>query len=404
MEFIDAFFYAIRNMKNSSLRSWLTILGVVIGVIALVVITSVSEGVQRDINDQLSAFGPNMLFVVPMALGGGSSSQISFTTTSGKLYERDASAIAGIAGVQTVARLNEGRVSLGFKGTDVDSTVAGADAQMFDMFKNYFRIENGRVYLNGEKRVAVLGNDVANKMFGKNKVGVGNVITINGKDYRVVGIMEKLGGTMMEHDDSLIFISYEDGKDLFAKQLSKNVVFAIYIQASDGADISQIKDSIEQKLIAYHKVLPTDKDFSVITADFIKDTVGGILTLLSAFLLLITLIASIVGAIGVANTMFMAVLERTREIGILKSVGATESDITNVFLIESVVISAIGGVLGILLGIGILYLAGSFGVPYWIRIRIIVFAILFSILVGVMAGVFPAKQAAKLDPVDALRG
>lgn len=216
------------------------------------------------------------------------------------------------------------------------------DSEYFDQYANYMKIEDGRLFRDGEKHVVVLGNDAANVIFGKRKVSVGNIVRVNDIDYRVVGIMEKIGTSLSQQDDSSIMVPYDDGAELFGNQLSKNEVYVISVEASEGADIDEIKDGIEKKLISYHKVAPDKKDFSVITSDFIQETVGTILTMLSAFLLLITLVASVVGAIGIANTMFMSVLERTREIGVLKAIGATEKDITMIFLIESGIIGIVG--------------------------------------------------------------
>lgn len=404
MNFEDSFRYAVRNIQTSHLRSWLTIIGVIIGVIALVAITSVSEGVQDDIRKQLEAFGPNFLVVVPVNIEEASTAFSGVATAAtGKLFERDAQAIEGIPGVKSVGRANYGRTSVAFRDKEIVAPVYGADVEYYDQYQDYFTIETGRMFKEGERRVVVLGNDAANVYFGKRKVQVGNTLEINEIDYRVVGIFERIGTSLSQQDDSVIMVSYEDGKDLFANQLSKNEVNFISVEAEDGADVAEIKDAIEMKLIAYHKVTEDEMDFSVITSDYIEETVGSILTVLSAFLLLITLIASFVGALGVANTMFMAVLERTKEIGILKAVGATRNDILSIFLAESMIIGVVGGILGLILAVGILQIAGEFDVPYKLSEWIIVFALVFSAVVGILAGVIPARQAAKLDPVDALR-
>ncbi len=404
MRIEDSLMYAVRNIRTSHLRSWLTIIGVIIGVVALVVITSISEGVQQDIRVQLEAFGPNFLIVVPVSMEEATTAFTgAVTAATGKLFERDATAIEGIPGVKSVGRANYGRTTVAFRDKEIVAPVYGIDVEYYDQYKDYFTIETGRMFKDSERRVVVLGNDAANVYFGKRKVQVGNVLEINGIDYRVVGIFERIGTSLSEQDDSVIMIPYEDGKDIFANQLSKNEVQFISVEAEDGADVDEIKDAIETKLIAYHKVTEDEMDFAVITSEFIEETVGTILTMLSAFLLLITLIASFVGAIGVANTMFMAVLERTKEIGVLKAVGATQRDIMSIFIVESMIIGFVGGVLGLLLAVGILQVVGEFGVPFWIRYRIIAFAVIFAAVVGVLAGVIPARQAAKLDPVEALR-
>jgi hypothetical protein len=166
---------------------------------------------------------------------------------------------------------------------------------------------------------------------------------------------------------------------------------------------STIKEQIEQKLASLHKVRLDEKDFTIINSDFINGTVGNILSILGVFLFLITMVASIVGGIGIMNTMFMGVLERVQEIGVLKAIGATSKDILLIFISESAVLGLIGGAIGLLLGSGILFISGNFGVPYWLRLRIILFAILFSMFIGILAGFIPSRQASKMDPVDALR-
>lgn len=406
MELKDSFMYAIRNIRTSHLRSWLTIIGVIIGVISLVVIVSISDGVTKDITDQLEAFGPNMIIIVPVNIEeGGLESFASFGQgASGKLYERDAEAIEGLPGVKSVAKVNYGSTTVAFRDKEISAPIYGTDVAYYEQYNDYMKIEEGRMFQEGERRVVVLGNDAANVYFGKRKVQVGNVIEINGIDYRVVGIFEKIGTSLSQQDDSVIIVPYEDGKDLFSKQLAKGEVNFISVEAEEGADVNEIKDLIEAKLISYHKVTEDEKDFTVITSEYISETVGGILSMLTAFLILITLVASFVAAIGVANTMFMGVLERTKEIGVLKAVGATENDIMSVFIIESAIIGVAGGAIGIVFSVAILYIAGQFAVPYYFTFTTALFALLFSAGVGVVAGVFPAKQAARLDPVDALRG
>ncbi len=405
MKIQDSFMYAVRNIRTSHLRSWLTIIGVIIGVVALVVITSVSEGVQKDITDQLEAFGPNMLIVIPTNIDEGGLESFSGVgqAAMGKLFERDVEAIKAIPGVKSVGRTNYGRTSIAFKDKELVAAVFGVDVAYMEQYEDYMGIETGRMFRDEEKHVVVLGNDAANLMFGNRKVAVGNTMKINDIDYRVIGILERIGTSLSQQDDTVILVPYEDGNELFANQLSKDEVQFISVEAEEGADVEEIKESIEAKLISYHKVTEDEKDFSVITSEFIEETVGGLLAVLSAFLLLITLIASLVGARGVANTMFMGVLERTKEIGVLKAVGATEKDIMSIFLVESGIIGLVGGVLGLIIAVGILYVVGQFDIPYLLSEWIILFALLFSASVGTLAGLIPARQAARLDAVEALR-
>jgi len=405
MNLLDVFAYSVRSLRSSSLRSMLTVIGVVVGVITIVVIASISEGVQREITQQLESFKPNMMIVIPINLEGSARSFTGpISAATGKLYQRDAEAISAIPGVRSIGRANYGRVPITFKDKGVIAPVYAIDRSYYDQYSDYFKIGEGRMFEDWEKHVVVLGNDAAKKMFGRQEVRVGNVIKINGIDYRVVGVLERIGTSLSEQDDNVIFVPFDDGNELFGGQLAKNEIFMISIEADEGADIQEIKEAIERKLIAYHKTTADEKDFSVMTADYIKETVGSILSILNLSLLAVTIIASIVGGIGVANTMFMAVLERTREIGVLKAIGATERDITSMFIIESGIIGLLGGVIGLLIGIGLLEVAGLFAVPFWVRLRVIALAFVFSAVISVVAGYVPARQAAKLDPVEALRG
>lgn len=405
MKVEDAFLYAVQNMKSASVRSWLTIIGVIIGVIAMVCIMAVSEGVQREITNQLSAFGPTMMFVVPVNVEGASTitTLVGAPSTSGKLTEKDVRAVESVPGIKTTAKMLIGRASILFRDNSITAPVYASDASVFDIFKDDFVLENGRYFREDERGVVVIGNDVKTKMFGKKAVEIGSTLKINGKNFRVVGILEKFNGSFRQNDDRMILVPFEDGKDLFSKQIAKDEVTIIYADAYEGYDIKEIKERIEEKIASNHKVSLDDKDFSVITPDFVQGLIGNIFFLLSSFLLVITLVSSLVAAIGVSNTMFMAVLERTREIGVLKAMGATENDILLIFIVESALIGLIGGLIGIALAFGLLQIIQDFGVPVWLRIRIVLFSVLFSLIVGALAGAIPARQAAQLDPVEALR-
>ena len=404
MDLIEAGVYGFNNLVRRSLRSWLTILGMVIGVMAIVVILSVSEGFNRDINTQISAFGSDMMFVYPVGDISSSFSSSSLMTTSGKLRQADVDDIKNIPGVKDVARSNYGRASLSYKGKNITAFIFGADQSMFDMYGSYIEVESGRIFQDTEHNVAFFAADAADNYFGKDKVQVGSIVQINGKNYRVVGVQKRIGTSLSSQDDTAIYVTYADSKDLFQGQFLEDEVGIIMVQVDEGFDANDIKARIESKLAANHRVRPDDLDFSVITSDQIMEIVGTILFSIQLVLALVTLIASFVGAIGIANTMFMNVLERIREIGILKAVGATRSDILAIFLVESAIIGFAGGLIGLLLGYGLLQvLVDFFAVPAFLRLRIIAFVFVFSIGTGVLAGFLPAWRAAKMDPVEALR-
>jgi putative ABC transport system permease protein len=309
----------------------------------------------------------------------------------------------GITGIDSVARIVYGRASLKFRDKEITSTVYGTDQAFFDQSSDYFKIEDGRYFNDNDRRVVVLGNDAAKKDFDRYEISVGNVLEINGKDYRVIGILERIGTSLSAQDDGTIYIPYEDGRDEFEGQLVKDEIQFLSMKLSEGYTSDDVRDEIESTLASNHKVKADDPDFTLITSEFIEETVGSLLTTLSAFLLFITLIATFVGAIGIMNTMLMGVLERVREIGILKAVGASETDILLIFIVESGILGFMGGVIGLAIGFVILLIVGQFGVPYLLAPWIIGFAFIFSAFVGVLAGAIPARKAAELDPVEALR-
>ena len=408
MRILDAIEYAIKNLRTRGLRSWLTIIGIVIGVIAMVVITAVTEGVNQEISGLLSSFGADKMFIIPVNIDQGAAGLASYSggpvqSALGKLYQRDVDAVASIPGVTDTSRVVYGRASLEFREKSLSATLYAGDASMFEMFGDYIQIEKGRFFDDNDKKVLVLGFDAANKMFGKDKPDVGSQIKVNNETYRVVGTLADIGSALATADNSNIYIPFEDGKDLFKAQLAKDEVSMIYVDLDEGYDPNEIKDLMERKIANNHRVTLDNRDFSVITADFINETVGSILGTLSSLLFAVTAVATVVGGIGISNTMFMSVMERTREIGILKSMGATRNSIRLIFLVESAVIGFIGGLIGFLIGLLILNVASDFGVPYLIRYRWIIFTFVFSIGVGVVAGFIPANNAAKLDPVEALR-
>jgi putative ABC transport system permease protein len=312
MNITDATVYALKNLTKRSLRSWLTIIGMVIGVIAIVVILSISEGFNKDITDQLDAFGADQMFIYPSSdfLGSFSGGSSAFSQTSGKLYDEDVDDIRGIPGVKEVARSVYGRASISFKDNNITAFILGADREMFDMYGDYIETESGRLYKDGERNAVYFAADAATDYFGKDEVKVGNVVQINEKNFRVVGVQKRIGTSLSSQDDSSIYVSFEDGRDLFSDQLLDDEVGLIMVQVDEGFAADEIKASIERKLAANHHVRLDELDFSVITSDQINEIVGSVLFSIQIVLAAVTLIASLVGAIGIANTMFMNVLER----------------------------------------------------------------------------------------------
>lgn len=395
--------YGIKSLQVRHLRSTLTIIGIVLGIATIVTLMSIGEGVRHDIEKQLYVMGYDKIFVLPIreeSLQGISGVSI---TTSGKLYERDVDYVERVPGVEDAYRILYGRAALRFRDEEITAAIFPVDAELFGQFGNYLQIEEGRYFRDDETHVVVLANDAANKIFGNKKVQVNNVIYIDGEPYRVVGVLKLIGTSLSQQDDSAIYIPYGQGRKVLEEFLAPGEVFSIYIKIREGYNPDEVALQVERQLAAAHRVSLVKKDFTVMTPSFIYETVGNILGLLNLFLFAIAMVSAFVGGIGISNTMFMSVLERRREIGVLKAIGATRSQILFIFIIESALIGMGGGLIGLAIGYLVLQIAGAFGIPYIMGLPQIAFAFFFSVGVGVVSGLIPALNASRVPAVEALR-
>jgi putative ABC transport system permease protein len=404
MDLLEVISYGVKNLRIRHLRSSLTIFGIVLGIATIFTLMSIGEGVKVDIESQLDAFGTDQIFVVPISgsLEEFSTSGVSFTTT-GKLYEKDIEYVERIPAVESTGKVIYGRATLRFRNEEITAAVFPSDPEVLTQFSDYLEIEEGRYFRDGESKVVVLAWDAANDLFGNERLKPGNKLYINDEPYRVVGVLKKIGTSLSQQDDSAIYMPFDDGREMFKDFLAPGEVFSIYIKLREGYDADEVAPLIERQLAASHRVSLADKDFAVITPSLIQETVGTVLDLLNLFLLAIALISAFVGGIGISNTMFMSVMERRREIGVLKAIGATRFQILMVFVVESALIGMGGGLVGLALGYAVLLLAGSFGLPYIIGVSQLSFAFFFSIGVGVISGLIPALNASKVPAIEALR-
>lgn len=417
MKFLGYLDLARNSLFHRKMRSWLTVLGVIIGIAAVVGLLSIGQGFQQNIQQQLSAFGGNSVFVSP-GRQQASSSGFAFGSIGqeqlvGKLTKNDMASLKGINGVEYVDGFVTGRTEMSFQSKKTSVSIQGSSPELWNIFK-IISLESGRFYSSSETRVAVLGYSVA-KVTYEGKVKTGDTITIKGINFRVIGILQQGSGVASAIVDNAVLIPTEDARKIFP-DFSDNEVSAIVIKVSDTSDPAIVTNDIEARMRASHKVLEGKEDFTVTSSSSIQERVSQITGTITIFLGGIAAIALLVGAIGIANTMFMSVMERTRQIGILKALGATNRDIRNIFIIESSLLGFVGGCVGTLLGV-MLGLAlsgfspsggasGAFGPPVftpYISIELITFAIFFSIVIGAVSGYLPARRASKLAPVEALR-
>ncbi|MFH1821792.1 MAG: ABC transporter permease [Methanobacteriota archaeon] len=402
-----------RNLTQRRLRSALTTLGVIIGIAAIVGMVSATQGISSSISGELEKLQGDRITVTP---GGGGGAFGGGFEASGELSEKDVDTILSISGVEIAYGRVQTSVLVGYGDESRGLTIEGISPSDFQRMDT-LGVEVGRYLKDSDRLAAVIGNSVAYDKYDED-VGIRKKIIINGAEFQVVGILNKGGGVFLT-TDSTVYIPKKEMRDLF--QLSEERVDSITVGVEDDVDINAVADRISEALRRSHKVTEGNEDFTVITPEYISNIVGQITGLLTVLLGGIAGISLIVGTIGITNIMYVTVSERTREIGVMKAIGSTNRDILFLFVLESGIISLIGGAIGVVLGLGLgqglLFVSslafggsqapgGGFEVlntSIVIMPELIVGVIALSFLVGVLAGFLPARKAAKLNPIEALR-
>jgi putative ABC transport system permease protein len=395
---MDIFKYALTNMKHRQLRSWLTILGIIIGIASIVLLVSIGQGLDKEIKNQLSSIGSKYVIILP---GNPFSQGAQFGPPSfkGVLYQNDADSIRRLPGVKSVSSaVVIGVANLEYKEEKASTVAVGVEAYAMEDFLTV-GFEKGKYLSPGDEGGVVVGANVVNDLF-PDKLEYGKTIKINGRDFRIKGVLKK-GGSFSPYD-SFIFMDIGIARKM-GKTQGSNRIDRIFVVANSEEEVDSVEQGIITEISKRHKVQIDKRDFRTQTAKSISDTVGQITGLLSVFLGLIASISLIVGMVGIANAMFTSVLERTREIGILKAIGAEEKAITRIFLFESALIGLVGGTIGVLLGVGLSILISALGAPSSVNFQFVLFCLVISIIVGTISGYFPSRDAARLQPVEALR-
>jgi len=418
MRISDALSFSVRNLSQRGLRSWLTILGIVIGIAAVISILSVGEGMRESISSQLSGLGGDLITISPGATRARGEFadvrtffQARFGGVIAKLNDKDIQIIKSIPEVKYVSGMISGRAELSYLGEKVYVLVQGVDPAVWkDMVS--LEIEEGRNLMPGDVNAIVLGNYVANRMF-KSPIPLNSQISVAGKSFRVVGILKASTGVggMIGIDNS-IYMPLSSAKTVL--NISSNEYNTILVKVSNVEDVDEVEERIDKLLMLSRKVTENTKDYTITSVKSIQERVLSVMGTLNFFLAGIAAISLIVGAVGIANTMFMSVMERTRQIGTLKALGATDGEVMLLFLIESGLIGLVGGLIGIFfgfivsgiiseIGIRMVGMGGMAQTVVYIPPQLIPFTLVFSLLIGVLSGLLPARRAAKLQPVEALR-
>ena len=392
MRLAEAWRVAVTALRANRLRSALTMLGVVIGVAAVVLLVAIGTGAKNQVTREVEGLGSNLLLIVPGDLSFGQAPSVS------RLQLRDIDAVGRVVGDRrrVAATLSSGEtVRVG--GRDVFATVNGTNENVPLVFDR--PIERGsylrRSDIDTRRRVAVLGSSIADELFD-DVDPVGRQVTIAGVRFRVVGVFRRIGSTFGVDRDAEVHIPITAAQRLLDTQR----VDALAVKAPSTRGIDALGDRIVVALTARYP----EQKFSALTQSQILGAIGKILGMLTLVLAAIAAISLVVGGVGVSNIMLVSVRERTREIGLRKAVGARQRDVLLQFLIEAVVLTSVGGLIGIGLGVGgsVLISAAS-PLPAVIAWWSPVLAFAGSVGVGVFFGVFPARRAGRLDPVVALR-
>ena len=393
MNILESFRIAIRALNANKVRSMLTMLGVIIGVAAVILLVSIGTGVQSQITGKIAGLGSNLLYVFPGKLEGGGGAGGS--GVGKKLTLDDVKYLQARLGSQaTVIPETAGAGDLRYRNQTMNAQVTASDEHVADAAIG--TIETGRWYGRGEvvgaSRVAVLGAGVRDTLFpGQDPVG--GSLDINGQPFRIIGVLQKKGGGFGGNQDNVVSIPLATAQQLFAT----NDVSVILVRVTDAKQVDTVK------VLAQIALRPRFGDqFTVFTQAQTLSFLSTILGTLTAMLAGLASISLLVGGIGIMNIMLVSVSERTREIGIRKAVGARTYDILSQFVIEAMVLSVLGGVIGILVGAGgalALSRVVSTQVTWWA----VTLAFVFSAAVGVFFGVYPAYRASQLDPIEALR-
>jgi len=409
MSILQPIVEALDSLASNKLRSALTILGIVIGVAAVIAMLAIGKGAEAEITGSIEGIGTNLLFV----FSGGDED----VTKKEPLTIGDAEALNdpfSAPSVLDVAPVLSGNVEASYAGESMNTSLTGANAS-YSSVRDWFVTEGefiGEGHLIGNSSVAVIGVQVADELFGRKEGVVGETIKLDGQPFRIIGVLEEKGGAPMgpmSSEDNVIIIPMTTAQSRLLIRNPRDSVDLIYAKAISAEAVSQATEEMSVILRARHNTDIGEDDFTVFNQQDFLDTASAITGVLTIFLGGIAGISLLVGGIGIMNIMLVSVIERTKEIGLRKAMGAKKRDILVQFLTESILLSLIGGIVGILLGWGIgevvrlIAEANDTSLSPLISLDAILLATIFSAAVGLFFGIYPANRAANLEPVEALR-
>ena len=397
---------ALDSLLSNKVRSGLTVLGIVIGVGAVIAMLAIGTGAQETITGSINDIGTNLLFVMQGSVSEELRNPKPLTLGDAQAID-DPFAAPSVVGV---APMIQGTIKVGYAGDSsftqgIGVTVDYQAVRNVELKEGEFISE---VHMLGRSAVAILGPEVAETLFGRAEGVVGETIRIEGQPFRVIGVKMPRGGAGFQNPDDQVLVPMTTARTRLLRR-SRDAVGVILVQAFSAESVVSAKEEIAAILRIRHKTPIGEDDFTIFTQEDFLETARGITNVLTIFLGGIAGISLLVGGIGIMNIMLVSVTERTREIGLRKAVGARKRDIMFQFLTESALLSLIGGLIGIALGWGLSELVGAIAAASdtnlypAVGLDAVLLATLFSTAVGLFFGIYPAKRAADLEPVEALR-
>jgi len=394
---------AIKNLRHRMSRSLLTLLGIAIGIMAIISLMALGEGMQQAVTGELSSLSD----VIVVSTGGGFFSSFGGGGGPSSEYftDRDIATVERTQGVRDVSTQLSASAVAEYNGKKTLISLTGMDVLVMNLQYSSQRLEAGDFLNENDQNKIMIGYGIAHDTFDTD-VSVGGRIMINGKKFFVGGIFAKQGMSGFS-SDSLVLMNQRD----FRKLTGQSNISIIYLRVNDINDVEPIAASIQDAINQNHG----RKDFAqATTMTSVLETVQSIIGILQLVLVAIASIALVVASIGIMNTMLTSVMERTREIGIMKAIGATNQDIMSIFIIEGILVSSIGGIVGIILGVfgsqgltmvlnNFMMMGDSSGLAPVITLVSVVLAVMVSLIVGVFSSLYPAWKAARMSPIEAVR-
>ncbi len=400
---------AIETLRKNKLRSSLTVLGVTVGVVTILAMVSIIQGLNRSFSDQIESLGSNTIFVSKFDPSFGKPpgqeerQRKELTIADADALRNDVSTAIGVSPIQ-----REIAVTIRYKDKQSDTPILIGATPYYEFTHSQY-IGRGRFIIdsdmNERSNVVVLGRDLVKALFPNDEEPIGAEVKIDGNQFRVVGVMSVLGSFFGQSRDNIAFIPLTTSRKYYPRIDPPGTIFVIIVRPRTRADVKQTMDEARDILRARREVKNGEKDnFGISSQDALLDIYNQLTGATYLVLTAISAVALMIGGIGVMNIMLVSVTERTKEIGIRKAVGATRSGILSQFLIEAVILTAIGGSIGVVIGEILSLLINAYSpLPAYIPIWAILLGVLASAGVGVVFGVFPAWKAANLDPIEALR-